>query len=320
MSTGRGHVVRTADGWRLAAVGDEAEELNRFLRRIDLRGLADGSLRTYAYDMLSLLRWADPFALSAMGREQMYEYIAARRDELSPITINRRIRLLDVYLRFVRGEPDERPRCRRPVRTARRRLPLMREPRVLKPPLSFEQVRKFWLCLRTLRDQCIFGLMWTSGLRICEVLALRICDIDFDEHTLELIGKGRKQRNVPMAPWIGRLIRRYLIEERPHSDRPELFLVMKGPRRAHPMTYAGARRLFRYYRGKLNLPQAHPHRLRHTFAVNMIRNGVSVPTLMRLLGHAWPSTALRYVYFDDRQLREDYEKAIKRVRGVAEGL
>ena len=312
-------VVHTPGGWRMQGPPQQAAEANRFLERTDLRGLAPGSLRTYAYDLLALLRWAGKRALQNAANEEYFEFVSHCRDRIHPVTINRRLRLLQRVIRFFR--PETTPRA---VHSTRRRqsqsLPLVRQPVTMKPPLSEEEVRKLWVRLRSLRDQAIMALMWTSGLRIGEVLRLQQSDVDLETRSLRVHGKGGKHRLVPMADWVGRLVRQYLVEERPPSAAAHLFLVLKGKGRGQPMTHAGTRRLFRYWRHILNLPQAHPHRFRHTFAANMIRHGVSIPQLMRLLGHAWPATTLRYVCFDDRQLRQDYERALREIQGAGSGL
>jgi site-specific recombinase XerD len=306
-------VIHTAEGWRLTPDSPEAEQANRFLERIELRGLSEGSMRTYAYDLLALLRWANAAPMEGMGQEQMLEFIRRHRHRLHPLTINRRLQLLDRYLRFQRKEPLPASAFSTRRRRRRRNLPLMRVAEIMKPPLSHQEVDKLWEQLRTLRDQAIVAVMWTSGLRIAEVLALALCDVDFQSLSLRVQGKGQKQRAVPMPLWVGGLIQLYLQAERPRTECPQLFVVLKGPRRGQPLSYAGARRLFRYYRAKLRMPQAHPHRFRHTFAANMVRHGLNIRQLMRLLGHRWPSTTMRYLYFDDRELREDYERAMRKL-------
>jgi integrase len=167
--------------------------------------------------------------------------------------------------------------------------------------------------LRTNRDRAILGLMWALGLRIGEVLALRWEDLDWEHATVQVRGKGDRERNLPLPLPVAVLIRRYHSVEWPRGAGPTVFVVLKGPRRGQALTYAAARRIFRYHRDRLNLPEAHPHRFRHTFAANMIRQGMSVPSLMRLMGHTWAQTTLRYVHFDDAEVREHYEKALQKL-------
>jgi len=303
-------VIRTAEDWRLC--GKDANEPNQFLERVNLRGLAEGSLRTYAFDLAVALNWMlhSGKTVENMRRQDLYDFVRDQRQGACAVTINRRLRLFHRYL--AQARPDEfeprdfiRSRRRRP-----RPLPYMKEPRLVKLPLTDRKVRDIVARLRTNRDRAIVALMWAAGLRIGEVLSLRLPDLDWDNGTILVHGKGDRERSMPFSGPVAQLISRYLAVERPSTAADRVFVVLKGQRRGNPMTYAGARRLFRYWRGRLNLPEAHTHRFRHTFAANMIRHGVSVPMLMRLLGHTWAETTMRYVHFDDREIRKHYEKAL----------
>jgi site-specific recombinase XerD len=305
-------VVRTAQGWRIR--GPNPRTANRFLARVGLRGLAAGSLRTYAFDLLRILRWVRRRRkrLEHLCREDLYRFVRDQRGRLQAVTVNRHLRLLYRLQLFLhpddaQGQPFRGRRSRVPS------LPYVKEPRTVKRPLTDRQVRSMAQALRTNRDRAIVGLMWAAGLRIGEVLALRQEDIDWEQAALHVCGKGNRERSLPLAESVAGLIRRYQAVERPPTGTPAVFVVLKGPRRGQRLTYAGIRRIFRYHRQRLKMPQAHPHRFRHTFAVNMIRQGMSVPSLMRLMGHTWPETTLRYVHFDDHEVREHYEQALAKL-------
>ena len=302
--------VHTAKGWRIE--GPQPRPANLFLDRVALRGLADGSLRTYAFDLVRILRWLRrrrkrPGRLCA---EDFLRFVRDQREQLDAVTINRLLRLLSRFQSFLNPDAAQREiiRGRRP--RAAKSLPYVKEPYRVKRPLTDRQVRVVLEDLRTNRDRAILILMWALGLRIGEVLALRTEDIDWEQATLFVRGKGLRERSLPLAESVVAAIRAYLAVERPPTEESRLFLVLKGERRGLPLSYAGLRRLFRYHRARLKLPEAHPHRFRHTFAANMIRQGLSVPTLMRLLGHTWPHTTMRYIHFNDREVREDYEIAL----------
>lgn len=305
-------VERTAAGWRLR--GPDCERGNIFLERLELRGLADGSVRTYAFDLLNLLRWLKRHekGLETLKTDQLYEFLKDHRGRLKAATLNRQLRLLYRLATGDQTPPGELIERRRWPRR-KRALPYVKEPRVIRRPLTDRQVRQILQALRTHRDRAMAGVMWALGLRIGELLSLRMEDLDWEHGTVLVHGKGNRERSLPLIPEVSALIRRYLDLERPKHAPCHLFVVLKGPRRGQPLTYAGARRLFRYYRRQLKMPEAHPHRFRHTFAANMIRQGMSMPMLMRLLGHTWITTTLRYVHFDDRELREHYEKALARL-------
>lgn len=309
-------VQRTTAGWRLHGAG--CEPANAFLERIELRGLAEGSMRTYAFDLLNLTRWLNHQGLApaAVTREDFFAFLKDHRGRLKAVTLNRQLRLLQ------RWATSERPPIAGGVRRRRARaraqdpLPSVREAQVIRRPLTDQQTRRMLEGFRTHRDRAMAGLMWALGLRVGEVLALTLPDLDWEHATILVHGKGRRERSLPLLAQVSGLIRRYLEWERPKNADERLFVVLKGPRRGRPLTYAGARRLFRYYRGQLQIPEAHPHRFRHTFAANMVRQGLSLPMLMRLMGHTWISTTVRYVHFDDRELREHYEKALARLNAA----
>lgn len=302
-------VVRTPAGWRLRGRGSEGA--NRFLERIEVRGLAEGSTRTYAFDVLNILRWLKRRGLKpeAVKEEDLYRFLTDHRGGLKPGTLNRQLRLLHRWAGGPAWGPARVVGGRR-WPEHRLSLPYVKEPKTIRQPLSDPQVRRMLQGFRTQRDRAIGGLMWALGLRIGEVLALHLEDIDWAHQTLRIHGKGRRERSLPLVERVGGLLRRYLDLERPRQAGSAVFVVLKGPRRGQPLTYAGIRRLFRYYRQRWGIPEAHPHRFRHTFAANMTRQGVSMPTLMRLMGHTWIHTTLRYIHFDDTELREHYEKAM----------
>ena len=314
MSTAREWTAaHTAQGWRIQ--GPTSRTANLFLDRVALRGLADGSLRTYAFDMVRILRWLRrrrkrPASLCS---EDLHRFVHDERDYLKAVTINRHLRLLARFRSFLNSDDTRREVCRRLRPRHARPLPFVKEPYCMKRPLTDRQVRTVFDDLRTNRDRAILTLMWALGLRIGEVLALRGEDIDWEQATLFVQGKGLRERSLPLAESVAEAIRQYITLERPRTEEKRLFLVLKGSRRGQALTYAGLRRLFRYHRTRMNLPEAHPHRFRHTFAANMIRQGMSVPTLMRMLGHTWPRTTMRYIHFNDREIRQDYGKALHKL-------
>jgi len=322
----RMEACRTADGgecWELLGPdGAPLEQARRFLQTVDLRGLAPRTLRTYAYDLLAIYRWLDQTGRdpARLDEQDLLEFIRFQRDRKprpAATTINRRACTLERFVACLQGRrldlwPGAGPQRRR----RRRTLPRVKEPRKTIRPLTHAELVGFIDGLKTLRDRCIVALMWACGLRAAEVLALRVCDVRFDQLCLWINGKGDKQRSVPMPEELARLLERYIQNERPAHSATALFVVLKGPGRARPLSYAGLRRIFRYHRRISGIPQANPHRFRHTFAANMAKNGVTLPVLMRLLGHNWAKTTLRYIHLDDREVREQYRRAFDAISTV----
>jgi len=178
--------------------------------------------------------------------------------------------------------------------------------------LSVEQVARFWSSFHTSRDLAIVGLMLLHGLRSCEVLALNLEDIQFPDSQIRVLGKGKRIRVLPLTRESVELLDHYLSLERPPVCGQALFVCLKGPARGSRMTPAGLRSLFRHHRQTTRVTQANPHRFRHTFALDMMRAGISLPALMQLMGHAQIQTTLVYLHITPQDVWEQYARAVAR--------
>jgi integrase/recombinase XerD len=177
-------------------------------------------------------------------------------------------------------------------------------------PLSVNEVARFWSSFRSSRDLAMVGLMLLHGLRSAEVLALNCDDVLLPEAQLRVRGKGNKLRFLPLAPETVQLLDHYLQLERPNPCSVALFVVLKGRARGTRMNAAGLRSLFRHHRQTTGIKLAHPHRFRHTFASDMVRAGMSLPALMRLMGHADIQTTLQYVRITPQDVYLEYARAV----------
>jgi integrase/recombinase XerD len=152
--------------------------------------------------------------------------------------------------------------------------------------------------------------MLLQGLRSAEVLGLNPDDVLLSEAQLRVRGKGGKLRFLPLAPETVQLLEHYLRLERPNPCSAALFVSLKGPARGQRMTPAGLRSLFRHHRRTTGVKIANPHRFRHTFASDMLRAGVSLPALMRLMGHSDIQTTLLYVQVTPQDVYVEYARAV----------
>jgi site-specific recombinase XerD len=200
---------------------------------------------------------------------------------------------------------------RKPKQRSRLRV---REPRRLPRGLDRKETTALLSSLRTERDRAIAGLMLLSGLRSAEVLGLRVRDVDVGRGWVRVIGKGDKERRVPLDPDVAGLIQTYLFAERPESDCDTLFLVAKGPNRGKPLTPAGLRTIFRYHRTKAAVPAGHPHALRHTFGTALAEAGVDLAVLQALMGHDHVDSSAAYIHLSPAHVRAAYDVARDRQR------
>ena len=200
-------------------------------------------------------------------------------------------------------------------RRRRPRSPLrLREPRRLPRPLERDEVTALLASLRTWRDRAMAGLMLFCGLRSGEVLALDVADVDIGGRWLRVMGKGSKERRVPLDVDVAGVIQTYLLAERPDTPSRRLFVVAKGPNRGQPLTPAGLRTIFRYHRSVARVPAGHPHALRHTFGTALAEAGIDLAVMQALLGHAHIDTTARYIHLAPVHVKAEFDAARDRQR------
>jgi site-specific recombinase XerD len=204
--------------------------------------------------------------------------------------------------------------ARRPKNRSALRL---REPRRLPRPLSQPQAADLLASFRTWRDRAIAGLMLYCGLRSCEVLALTVADVDIGGRWLRAMGKGNRERRVPLDGDVASVIQVYLLAERPETSSAHMFIVAKGPNRGQPLTAAGLRTIFRYHRGISGIGGGHPHALRHTFGTALAEAGVDLAVMQALLGHAHVDTTARYIHLAPAHVKAEFDAARERIRAQA---
>jgi len=163
------------------------------------------------------------------------------------------------------------------------------------------------------RDRAIILLLLDTGIRAAELaadprrgtLGLRIQDLDQRNLHIKVYGKGDKERIIPISPTTSKAIWRYLVS-RPDIDPTDpLFISTRGG----PFTTSGLLQLIRSLGKRAGIPHAYPHRFRHTFAINFLRNGGNVLELQRLLGHSTLQMVNRYVAIAQVDLENAHRRA-----------
>ena len=310
--------------------GNEIAWANTFLDAQRIRQLSLRSLRAYAYDLLHFARWAltvPARPLAEITETTLLDYVGHQLDrepKPTPQTVNHRLGVVRCLYRFHYGReiPAGQTHFQR---TYTKRSPLgygrprravamglrLTEPRRVIVPLPGEDVANFWRSFRTFRDLALVGLMLLDGLRSCEVLALQLADLELAGAQLRVSGKGNKQRIMPLPQEIHDVLEKYLHLERPLTNSSALFVCLKGRSRGLPLTPAGLRSLFRHHRAGSKVPQANPHRFRHTFGADMVRAGISLPALQHLMGHAQIRTTMLYVQLAPKDVWSEYARAIQ---------
>jgi len=322
----------SASPYRL--IDDDGQEIgwaNDFLDAQRIRQLSLRSLRAYGYDLLHFARWRlqhPSRILCEMDESTLLDYV---RDQLNeeppptPQTINHRLGVLRTLYRFHAGQPlpagsyqlQRSYLTRSPLGYGRPHRVIasglrLKEPRRIMVPLSVDEVARFWRSFRTFRDLALIGLMLLDGLRSQETLDLKLEDLQLVDAQIRVLGKGNKQRLLPLPAETIQVLHNYLRLERPLTNSHALFVCLKGRQRGLPMSAAGLRSLFRHHRVRSQVLQANPHRFRHTFGADMVRAGISLPALQQLMGHSQIQTTMLYVQIAPQDVWREYARAVQK--------
>lgn len=187
---------------------------------------------------------------------------------------------------------------------------LVRQPRRLPESLDREEIGAFLADLGTYRDRAVVLLMALGGLRAAEVRGLLLADVDMGLRRVRVLGKGGRERVVPVDPAFFAELAGYLREERPPGcATANCFVVLRGPTAGGPLTEAGMRRIFRTHRPRSGALRVRPHRLRHSYGTELAAAGIDLLVLRELMGHTSPETTAGYVHLSAATLVTEYAAA-----------
>jgi integrase/recombinase XerD len=282
-------------------------ELEGFLALTAAR-LAPRTVEAYRRDLIALASWLGR-PPSTITTEELERWIAELRAAgLSPATIARRVASIRSFLRHLVLVGSVAVNAAAELQLPRR---VRRLPRTLSPREAERLIdAASGTTPRALRDRALVELLYGGGLRVSEAVSLDRAAVDLDDRLVRTVGKGGKERVVPVGRSAVDALRRYLARGRPHLDRkqrPELFLNAQGG----GLTRAGAFLILRRLAAKAGLEpeRVHPHLLRHSFATHLLEGGADLRSVQEMLGHADLSTTELYTHVTDRRRRETYFQA-----------
>jgi site-specific recombinase XerD len=241
---------------------------------------------------------------------------------VSVATVRRRLSTVSGFYAFLhargdvaanpvpRGLPTRRERLR-----PRQGVPLVRAERRLPRILSPEQVDALTGALRTHRDRAMVAAMVLGGLRRCEVLGLRLDDLQVAQRRLFIAcGKGGRERIVPISARFFTALSAYLHLERPTDAVSErVFVVLKGPRRGQPLSAYGLDEVLDGARRRAGLAHASCHELRHTCLTRLREAGMALEAVQAQAGHASIESTRIYLHLADDWLAGQYRRAAEAI-------
>ena len=301
-----------------------ARHIERFLDHLAVeRGVAPNTQVAYKRDLRLYLAFLTDRGITdptKVGERDIAELLAdLKESEYAPgkryssATVARVLAAIRGFHRFLVREGVSKADPAEPVGSPR-------VPRSLPRALSLEEVERLLAAVPedgtiAARDHAILELLYAAGLRISELTGLDVDDIDLDEATVRCIGKGSKERIVPLGRAAVEALRRYITQARPELARPvsgpATFLNARGTR----LTRQGCWKLLKKHAARAELRRRiSPHTLRHSFATHLLDGGADIRVVQELLGHASVSTTQVYTLVSRERIREVYESAHPRAK------
>jgi len=294
---------------------DARDQIDRFLTYLRTeRRAASPTLAAYRRDLADWSAYADTRAIHAWSELSPVDvrgFIATRRGRgLSPRSLQRQLSAARSFFRFLlrEGVVAVSPLAGISAPKAARRLP--------KALSTDEAVRLVSLPAadaETRRDRAMLELLYSSGLRLAELVGLNVHDVDLDEGIVRVTGKGSKTRVLPVGRAAQSALRGWLADRVSRAEPAEtaLFLTPRG-RRIGPRAVQQRLRKLGIRQG-IGQP-VHPHMLRHSFASHLLESSGDLRAVQELLGHANISTTQIYTHLDFQHLAKVYDAAHPRAK------
>jgi integrase/recombinase XerD len=286
--------------------------IDRFLEHLVVeRGLAQNSLEAYRRDLARYAGYLKGHrkGVTALDRADVPRYLLALREAgLSPRSVARHLSAIRQFHRYLvreghaPGDPTSHLESPRPWR----RLPAV---------LSVEEVERLLTAGRQetprgLRDRAMLEVMYASGLRVSELVGLRLADLDLATGILRVLGKGDKERLVPLGDVAAETLRAYLARGRPRLEKgrmasPHVFLGRHGRGLTRQMFW----QLVKQYVRAAGITKAvTPHTLRHSFATHLLERGADLRSVQLMLGHADIGTTEIYTHLSRAHVKAIYDR------------
>jgi integrase/recombinase XerC len=275
------------------------------------------TVRNYTSDLEQLRHFAqtvrspeEPLRLEHIDKDLILSFLNALHGQgVGHRTLARKVSALRRFLDYVQRQTLLPNNAARQVRTPKIRRPL---PDVLPIDHVFALLDTEATEPLQVRDQAILELFYASGIRVSELVALNLRDVDLQSGTLRVTGKGQRQRQVFFGRTARDALRAYLAVRQPQEPAdPAFFLNHRG----HRLSTRGVQLLVKKHGEQTGLPPStSPHTLRHAFATHLLDNGADLRSIQELLGHRQLSTTQQYTHVSTARLFDVYDRAHPRAR------
>ncbi|GAB3179003.1 tyrosine-type recombinase/integrase [Telluribacter humicola] len=224
---------------------------------------------------------------------------------MNPTSVNRKMATIRSYFKFLRKKNHilKDPTTNLTSLKARRKLPAFVEEKAM--DLLFDNV-EFPEGFEGLRDRILLELLYGTGMRLSELIALEVGQVDTDSRIVRVFGKRSKERLIPITASLAHLLTDYISQRAPVEDTPVLLLTDSG-KAVYPVFVQ--RLVKKYLSAVTTLQQKSPHVLRHTYATHLLNRGADLNAIKELLGHANLAATQIYTHNSIEKLKKTHQQA-----------
>lgn len=276
------------------------------------RGLAQNTLQSYSRDLAQYyeyLKQVNGAAPENASSSQIMAYLRElQRQGKATATVARRLAALKAFYQFLVMEKkvENDPTANLESPRLEKKLPSVLSVEEVEHLLNQPDVRS----VAGMRDRAMLELLYATGIRVSELVALNCADINSEMGFVRCLGKGSKERIIPVGSVAVKSLRNYLQNSRPklcrRGNEQALFLNQHGRR----LTRQGFWKIIKKYARQARIEKKiTPHTLRHSFATHLLENGADLRAVQEMLGHADISTTQIYTHITRGRLKEVYSKA-----------
>ena len=292
------------------------EEINDYLHYLTIeRGLSLNTRKSYERDLLQYLHYLEDEQITSwqdVDRYVVINYLEKMHDEKkASATVTRMITSLRRFHQFLRQErltdhdPMQHIDTPKKVQKLPSTLSLTEVERLIETPDTTKNLG--------IRDRAILEVMYATGMRVSELVGLKLSDLHLSLGLVQTLGKGDKERIIPLGDYAIQWLERYLDEARPllvaNPSETHVFVNHHGTGLSRQGIWKNLKQLVR--EAGIN-KEVTPHTLRHSFATHLLENGADLRTVQELLGHADISTTQIYTHITKKRLTDVYKQHFPR--------
>jgi integrase/recombinase XerD len=288
--------------------GENTTQLEIFLQTLLLKGYSASTIKTYKNEFVTYLQTLREVPAESLNTQRVKNYLQYCHVslQLTENTIHSRMNALKFYYEQVLHREKFFWEIPRP----KKRL-------ILPKVISEEKIIKYLFAVENIKHRTILLIAYSAGLRVSEVVRLKIADIDSDRMQIFIkSGKGKKDRIVPLSNIILVLLRAYYKKHVPTN------WLFEGQEKGMPYSIRSAQMIFRTACEELKLPKNIGfHSLRHSYATHLLENGTDIKYIQSLLGHNDIKTTLRYLHVSNKDLgkiESPLDKIARRMQDISD--